>query len=71
MEDINNYNYLLSDLTKLSGVGKKTMEILKRKKETHVYLTSEGFHKLDYSIITMGNFEAIVRRSNQNWCFVT
>ena len=32
MENINNYNYLLSDLTKLSGVGKKTMEILKKKK---------------------------------------
>ena len=32
MENINNYDYLLSDLTKLSGVGKKTMEILKKKK---------------------------------------
>ena len=29
---MNNYEYLLSDLTKLSGVGKKTMEILKKKK---------------------------------------
>ena len=32
MENIDNYHYLLSDLTKLSGVGKKTMEILKKKK---------------------------------------
>ena len=29
---MNNYEYLLSDLTKLNGVGKKTMEILKKKK---------------------------------------
>ena len=28
----NNYDYLLADLTKLNGVGKKTMEILKKKK---------------------------------------
>ena len=28
----NNYNYLLSDLTSLKGVGKKTMNILKKKK---------------------------------------
>ena len=32
MKKENNYNYLLSDLTKLNGVGKKTMEILKKKK---------------------------------------
>ena len=32
MKNKNNYDYLLSDLTKLSGVGKKTMEILKKKK---------------------------------------
>ena len=34
MEKKNNYSYLLSDLTKLNGVGKKTMEILKKKKLT-------------------------------------
>ena len=28
----NNYEYLLNDLTKLNGVGVKTMEILKKKK---------------------------------------
>ena len=27
----NNYKYLLSDLTKLHGVGKKTMQIFKKK----------------------------------------
>ena len=28
----NNYDYLLADLTELKGVGKKKMEILKKKK---------------------------------------
>jgi len=37
MENINNYHYLLSDLTKLSGVGKKTMEILKKKKVNNIF----------------------------------
>ena len=37
MENINNYDYLLSDLTKLSGVGKKTMEILKKKKVNNIF----------------------------------
>ena len=34
MKNKNNYDYLLADLTKLNGVGKKTMEILKKKKST-------------------------------------
>ena len=34
MKNKNNYDYLLSDLTNLKGVGKKTMEILKKKKLT-------------------------------------
>ena len=29
---MNNYNFLLSDLSKISGVGKKTSDILKKKK---------------------------------------
>jgi ATP-dependent DNA helicase RecG len=33
----NNYDYLLSDLTKLSGVGKKTMEIFKKKKINNIF----------------------------------
>jgi ATP-dependent DNA helicase RecG len=33
----NNYNYLLSDLTKLKGVGKKTTEILKKKKINNIF----------------------------------
>ena len=37
MGNINNYDYLLSDLTKLSGVGKKTMEILKKKKVNNIF----------------------------------
>ena len=32
MKNTNNYEYLLEDLTKLKGVGKKTCEILKKKK---------------------------------------
>ena len=34
---MNNYDYLLSDLTKLNGVGKKTMEILKKKKVNNIF----------------------------------
>ena len=37
MENINNFDYLLSDLTKLTGVGKKTMEILKKKKINNIF----------------------------------
>ena len=37
MKNINDYNYLLSDLTKLNGVGKKTMEILKKKKINTIF----------------------------------
>ena len=33
----NNYDYLLSDLTKLNGVGRKTMEILKKKKINNIF----------------------------------
>ena len=32
MKKNNSYEYLLSDITKLNGIGKKTMEILKKKK---------------------------------------
>ena len=34
---MNNYDYLLADLTKLNGVGKKTMEILKKKKVNNIF----------------------------------
>ena len=37
MKNKNNYDYLLSDLTKLIGVGKKTMEILKKKKVNNIF----------------------------------
>ena len=37
MKNKNNFNYLLADLTKLSGVGKKTMEILKKKKVNNIF----------------------------------
>jgi len=37
MENMNNYDYLLSDLTKLNGVGKKTMDILKKKKVNNIF----------------------------------
>ena len=41
MKNTNNYEYLLEDLTKLKGVGKKTSEILKKKKLT-IYLIYFG-----------------------------
>ncbi len=37
MKNKNNYNYLLSDLTKLTGVGKKTRDILKKKKINNIF----------------------------------
>ena len=37
MKNKNNYNYLLSDLTKLNGVGSKTMEIFKKKKINNIF----------------------------------
>jgi ATP-dependent DNA helicase RecG len=37
MKKKNNYDYLLSDLTKLNGVGKKTMAILKKKKINNIF----------------------------------
>ena len=37
MKNNNNYNFLLADLTKLEGVGKKTMEILKKKKINNIF----------------------------------
>jgi len=37
MKNKNNYDYLLADLTKLKGVGKKTMEILKKKKVNNIF----------------------------------
>ena len=37
MKNKNNYDYLLTDLTKLNGVGKKTMEILKKKKVNNIF----------------------------------
>jgi len=32
MSNKNNYNYLLADLTELKGVGQKTANLLKKKK---------------------------------------
>ena len=37
MKNKNNYDYLLADLTKLNGVGIKTMEILKKKKVNNIF----------------------------------
>ena len=37
MKNKNNYDYLLSDLTQLTGVGKKTMTILKKKKVNNIF----------------------------------
>ena len=35
--NMNNYNFLLSDLSKLKGVGNKTVEILKKKKINNIF----------------------------------
>ena len=37
MKITNNYDYLLSDLTKLTAVGKKTMIVLKKKKINNIF----------------------------------
>ena len=37
MKKNNSYEYLLSDITKLNGIGKKTMEILKKKKINNIF----------------------------------
>ena len=37
MKNTNNYEYLLEDLSKLKGVGKKTVEILKKKKINNLF----------------------------------
>ena len=37
MKNINNSDYLLSDLTQLNGVGKKTMNILRKKKVNNIF----------------------------------
>ena len=37
MKNINNFDFLLSDLTQLSGVGKKTMSILRKKKVNNIF----------------------------------
>ena len=37
MKNKNNYDYLLADLTKLNGVGKKTMTILKKKNINNIF----------------------------------
>ena len=37
MKNTNNYEYLLEDLTKLKGVGKKTSEILKKKNFNNLF----------------------------------
>ena len=37
MKNMNNYEYLLEDLTKLKGVGKKTSEIFKKKKINNLF----------------------------------
>ena len=37
MKNTNNYDYLLKDLTKVKGVGKKTTDILKKKKINNIF----------------------------------
>jgi len=37
MDNKSNYKYLLSDLSKLKGVGIKTVNLLKKKKINNIY----------------------------------
>jgi len=37
MENKNNYDYLLAELNRIKGVGKKTMQILKKKKNKQYF----------------------------------
>ena len=48
MKNKNNYEYLLQDLSKLKGIGKKTAEILKKRKLI-IYLIYYG----DYQNLTL------------------
>ena len=41
---MDNYNFLLSDLSKLKGVGNKTVKILKKKKLTIYLIFYLNFH---------------------------
>jgi len=56
----NNYEYLLNDLTKLNGVGVKTMEILKKKKLI-IYLIYYGDYLnhilIDQKLAKLTNFK--------------
>ena len=46
MKNVNNYEYLLEDLSKLKGVGKKTVEILKKKKLIIYLIYYGGYQNL-------------------------
>ena len=61
MNNKNDYNYLLSDLTKLKGVGSKTASLLKRKKIlTKIFKIGKerGYRKLWLGVWEK-NFKAI------------
>ena len=45
MKNKSNYEFLLGDLTKLKGVGKKTAEILKKKKINNFFYLLWRLHK--------------------------
>ena len=44
LKKMNNFEYLLKDLSKLKGVGKKTTEILKKKKLIPCLIYFGGYH---------------------------
>ena len=52
----NDYNYLLKDITILKGVGKKTLELLKKKKIRTLF---DVLWNLPYEFIDRSNFVEI------------
>ena len=48
---MNNYEYLLNDVSKINGVGKKTTQILKKKKINKIF---DLLFRLPYSYIDRG-----------------
>ena len=60
MKNKNNYEYLLQDLSKLKGVGKKTTEILKKRKLI-IYLIYYGDYlnhiQIGQKLVKLMNFK--------------
>ena len=63
MKKINNYDYLLSDLTHLKGVGKKTMQILKKKKINNIFDLEEEMEYIMKLVQELQNRRSLIKES--------